>query len=65
MKVGEVIKTIIGEKTCPLHGVHPVIDTTTSEIKIHTCCSAFHEACAEQVNSILTGIDVSSYWSVA
>jgi transcription elongation factor Elf1 len=65
VKVKQVIKIIIEQKECPVHGIHPTVDTSTKEIKIHACCNAFNLACTEQVNSILTGIDVSNHWKVA
>ena len=65
VKVKQVIKIIIEQKKCPVHGIHPTVDASTKEIKIHACCDAFHIACNEQTNSILTGIDVSHYWKVA
>lgn len=65
MKVKQVIKTIIEGEECPLHHSHPIVDTSTNEIKVHTCCSAFHTECTDHVSSILTGIDVSHRLKVA
>ena len=65
VKVRQVIKTIIEQKRCPQHGERPAVDTSAREIRIHACCPTFHVACVSHINSVLTAIDVSSYWKVA
>lgn len=65
VQVKQVIKTIIEQKRCPQHGERPAVDTSAREIRVHACCTAFHIACAGHINSLLTAIDVSSYWKVA
>jgi hypothetical protein len=64
MEVKQVIKTIIEDKECPVHGLHPAIGTIRKEIKIITCCRAFHKMCSQQVQSILIGIDGAETWHV-
>jgi hypothetical protein len=64
MEVKQVIKSIIEDKKCPVHGGHPIIGTSRKEIQITTCCRAFHDMCSEQVQSILTGIDRADNWHV-
>lgn len=65
VKVRQVIKTIIEQKRCPQHGERPAVDTSAREIRVRACCAAFHGDCSQHINSLLTAIDVSSYWKVA
>jgi len=65
MEVKQVIKTIIEDKKCPIHGGHPIVGTARKEIQITACCRAFHDICSEQVQSILLGIDGADQWQVA
>ena len=48
----EVIKSAVGERLCPVHDVHPLVEITGTDLEIICCCELFYAKCLQTVENI-------------
>jgi hypothetical protein len=59
MGLAEIIKPNIEAMLCPVHVIHPTVETLAGEFQIISCCAAFHTACKEEAEHMLSQMDVT------
>jgi hypothetical protein len=65
MESSDAIKSIIEDKLCPIHDLHPVVDTAGNELHITCCCTNFHTECTEEIEGLFMLNPVFPYWVIA
>jgi ferredoxin-fold anticodon binding domain-containing protein len=64
MKLAETIKPVIEALACPVHDIYPIAQISGDEFKVITCCSVFQKECTEEMEAMLTELNVNLDWSV-
>lgn len=62
MESAETVKLIIESRTCPIHDVHPVVETFGNELKISCCCGDFTIDCSREASSLFMMNKEYPYW---
>lgn len=62
MESAETVKLIIGSRVCPIHDVHPVVETMGNELKISCCCKSFNVDCSLEAISLFMMNKEYPYW---
>lgn len=45
MESAAIIKSVLEEKLCPIHDVHPVVEVIGDKVNIMCCCDYFYRYC--------------------
>lgn len=61
MQSADTIKSVLEEKVCPVHDVHPNIDITGNEIEIACCCKYFYRYCIIEAEYMLSKINLRQF----
>lgn len=64
MESADTIKSVIESTVCPVHDVHPIVDTEGNKLKISCCCAQFYEECTGQVKGLFM-TNKYPYWTLA
>jgi hypothetical protein len=56
MKIADTIKHQIEGKLCPVHDMHPVVETAGDEINVACCCNYFEHYCKIEIEYIKSQI---------
>ena len=59
MGLAETIKPNLEALLCPVHDIHPAIETLGDEFEIICCCELFHKQCLEEAEHMLADMDVT------
>lgn len=60
MGLAESIKPKLAAMLCPVHDIHPEIETWGDEFQIICCCASFHQQCQDEAERMLAEIDVTA-----
>lgn len=64
MRLTETMKITIEDYLCPIHDIHPVVEISAGEFQVICCCTAFHEECRKEVESVLAKMDITLNWNI-
>ena len=59
MELTETIKSNLAVLLCPVHDIHPAIETWGGEVEIICCCQSFHKQCLEEAERMVAEMDVT------
>jgi hypothetical protein len=65
MESSDTIKSIIEDKLCPTHDLHPVVDITGNELHITCCCTNFYTECTKEIEALFMLNPVFPYSVIA
>jgi len=58
MNTLENIKSTIEERLCPIHDIHPLVESVGAELKITCCCHFFYARCLQDMKNIQYKIEL-------
>lgn len=44
---------------CPVHDIHPEIETWGDDFQIICCCTSFHQQCQDEAERMLAEMDIT------